>query len=150
MTRQEFIQEAALRLISVLPEQPMDYIAISAKELADQLFHDEEEPQEPEVLTGIPDKEPIGNLLREIDRIDEEICYQKREQYKECKARNKPQKNGYAERVRGVCHYDIDITYVADLINYGRSSFKKKRNIGEKCCVIIDKALENLYDIKAW
>ena len=64
MTKQEFIQEAALRVIgspSATPQAITDF----AMELADRIYG-EDEP-EPEIPYS---DEPISNLIREIDRMD--------------------------------------------------------------------------------
>jgi len=143
MTKQEFIQEAALRMTFLLPERRVSELADLARGLANSIY-DEEEP-EPELTPNPHDFDPVEKILRETERIDEE---ETRDRIEEGRA-YKIQKKGYAERLRTAFRAN-DITTLGELLNFGRSRFKKTRCIGEHSCAIIDKALDNLYNIKEW
>lgn len=149
MNKQEFIQEAALRLITALPNEPAVNIYAIAVDLAGYVYP-EDKKHEPEIITGFPADEPIDNLLKEIDRMDEESARQRNEEAKkEGRTGYHHQKGGYAEAVRRKC-IRLGFKRVSSLVNYGRASFRSERNIGEKCVDAIDKALLNLYNIKTW
>ena len=143
MTRQEFIQEAALRMTFLLPERRVSEIADLARGLANSIY-DEEEP-EPELTPNPRDFDPVEKILQEAERIDEE---ETRGRIEEGRA-YKIQKKGYVERLRTAFRIN-GITTLGELLNLGRRNFSKTRSIGELSCAIIDKALDNLYNIKEW
>ena len=141
MTKQEFIQEAALRMTFLLPERRVSEIADLARGLANSIY-DEEEP-EPELTPNPRDFDPVEKILQEVERMDEED-----DRIEEGRA-YKIQKKGFVERLRTAFRAN-DITTLGELLNFGRNRFKKTRYIGELSCAIVDKALENLYNIKGW
>lgn len=152
MTKQEFIQEAALRLIGAARYSEITYIEIAdaARCLADEIYGTDDE-QEPENHTGVPSNEPISNLIREIDRIDMEEKLRLKEEYKVKYPHwnYKPKNSGYAERVRKQCIV-LGFKYVQNLIDYSRVEFRKQHTMGEKTVGKVDKALLNLYNITVW
>lgn len=141
MTKQEFIQEAALRMTFLLPERRVSEIADFARGLANSIY-DEEEP-EPELTPNPHDFDPVEKILQEAKRIDEEETHGWTEE-------------GRAYNIQRICNRlrnalrANDITTLGELLNFGRVRFKKTRCIGELSCTIVDKALDNLYNIKAW
>lgn len=150
MTKQEFIQEAALRLLSSQLAYTMKEVTDNSRALADEIYGKDEE-QEPEILTAIPADEPITNLFFEIDRLDweERMCRVDEYKVKYPKWKFRPQKSGYAERVRKICSV-LGIKQVINLIDFGRSKFRRQQNIGEKTIEIVNEALMNLYNVKSW
>ena len=147
MTKQEFIQQAALILLQHKYGESVDYLADYVKNYADAIYElcgQQQENPNPEAMAGCAADEPIENLLREIDRLDGEELRQKREKYK-----GYFQKNGYATKVRNICeHYGF--IHVHNLIGFGRGAFKRERFVGEYCCAVVDQALKNLYNITSW
>ena len=141
MTKQEFIQEAALRMTFLLPERRVSEIADLARGLANSIY-DEEEP-EPELTPNPRDFDPVEKILQEVERMDEED-----DRIEEGRA-YKIQKKGFVERLRTAFRAN-DITTLGELLNLGRRNFSKTRSIGELSCAIIDRALDNLYNIKEW
>ena len=152
MTKDEFLQEAALRLITARPEAPMGEIADLARDLAGEFFHENESDKAKEAIKDLGvlvGDDPISVLISEIDRLDEEEKRQLTEKAKTRGWNTKYQKSGYAERVGKLCNR-LGYYYVTGFVCMGRSSFRKERQIGEKCAEIVDKALLNLYGIKSW
>lgn len=139
MTKQEFIQEAALRLINALTEYTMQEVAMYAKQLADEVYGKEKE--EPEIPYS---DEPISNLIREIDRIDEE----QKKIHNEF-SRWKYTKKGHAKIAQHACERE-NINSIAELLAFGRYHFLGIHNVGPMVVNSIDEALENLYNIKSW
>lgn len=191
MTKFEFIQEAALRLISlgasdkgfyglmpvITPQAVMEqhsigeYISGWAKEIADEVWklQGSDEPvqgskvqgssEEPEVLTGFPDTDTVQVLAKEIARLEAEQIARENEKaeksgYKGWKGRPYRQVSGADSRFLNCCNDERyiygRIDTVKDLIACGRHAFRRRRNMGEKTMDLLDKALENLYNIKAW
>ena len=157
MTKFEFIQEAALRILSACPEYPSGSIGDKAAELADEVWthEDRQEPaqeHEPEILKCFSNEEPIKDLIDEVDRLD--IVDKKRltEEYRQRYSWSRnytAQKSGYAVKLRNVCDKN-DIKTIPELLNFGRRKFAAQYCVGKKLCDAVDKALENLYDIKSW
>ena len=149
MNRQEFIQEAALRLISARPDIRMFDAWQLAESLAGYIYPEKE--QEPEILSCIPDGEGIQAVISEIDRLDAED----KKKLQEERDRDFPglyhhyQKSGYGVRVKNICTINNIVT-VKDLVDFGRAKFLAQRNMGGKCVEVIDRALMNLYNIKYW
>lgn len=148
MTKHEFIQEAALRLIGARPSEQMSEIHRLAKKLADLIYPDDEEvssdPVRPAPTVSDLSEEPIDNLLAEVISVEHE------------RVENKIQRHGCHFQVGGVNVrvYNVvrgyDICTVSGLLKNGRVWFAKQRGIGPICVELVDKALENLYGIKSW
>ena len=157
MTKNEFIQEAALRLITAWAgcSFTSENVADAAKQIADEVWKlfDEQpatggSPAEAEVLEAFPDNEPIQTLAKEIARLETLELQAKR-------AHNNTtyyQKVGLDIRFLNVCKFGCvrEIDTVKDLIDFGRHEFSRLRNIGPHTMKLVDQALENLYNIKSW
>ena len=91
MTKHEFIQEAALRLIGARPSDSMHEIHRLAKSLADLIYPDDEEvssdPVRPAPTVSDLSEEPIDNLLAEVINAEHE------------RVENKIQRHG--------CHFQV-------------------------------------------
>ena len=149
MTKFEFIQEAALRLVTAWAEFTTESVATAAKALADEVWNqsDEEQPEVPE-----PANEKVQILANEIKRIEEETIAEKNamkrnEGWKI--HRNYYQKAGADIRFLTVCHNE-NINTIGDMLNIGSQRFRNLRNMGPLTMRFVNQALENLYNIKAW
>lgn len=145
MTKQEFIQEAVLRLLSleVKPiEEVGDYVNYATR-LADAVFQEEAIVKE-EVMLQFSD--PIQKLLDEIDRIDLEEAKKKEEEYREIGWVMKVKKGGYSARLSNIFN-EHNIKTIGDLLNMGRVELSRTRNIGSICVFRVCDALRNLYGI---
>ena len=160
MTKFEFIQEAALRILSACPEYPSGSIGDKAAELADEVWTHEDRPEqeeaeeEPELLAAFPDGESIQVVAKEIARIEEEEIAEKNRQMKARGGWLCYQKAGADIRFINVCRSDYrgqkSINTVKELIDCGRHDFGRRHQMGKLTLKLVDKALENLYNIKAW
>ena len=155
MTKNEFIQEAALRLITAWGgcSFTSENVADAAKNIADEvwkLFNDEQ-PAEPQVLAMVPDNEKVQTLAKEIARIERYEVEQKNAIKKNqgWNGRNYYQISGADVRFLNVCHHE-DISTLGDMMRIGRHGFSRLRNMGPLTMELVDKAIENLYNIKSW
>jgi hypothetical protein len=143
MTKNEFIHEAAIRMAVSRPDADVMAIAARARDLANELFGVEEQEQ------VIPySNEPISNLIREIDRMDEEEKAARNEQLSPG-TRWRYNKKGHARIAQTACESE-SIETVAGLLAFGRYQFLKLYHIGPRVIASVDKALMNLYNIKTW
>lgn len=145
MTKQEFIQEAVLRLLSieVKPiEEVGDYVNYATR-LADAVFQEEEIVKEEAMLQF---SDPIQKLLDEIDRIDLEEAKKKEEEYREIGWVMKVNKKGRSARLSNIFN-EHNIKTIGDLLNMGRVELSRKRNVGSICVFRVCDALRNLYGI---
>ena len=142
MTKQEFIQEAALRMTFLLPERRVSEIADLARGLANSIYDEEE--SEPELTPNPRDFDPVEKILQEAERMGEEETRDRIGEGRDYKSQKKK-----ICRLRNAFRAN-DITTLGELIIFGREVFKKTRYIGEHSCAIVDQALENLYNIKKW
>ena len=140
MTKNEFYHAAALNLVATHPTLSMDDIAERARELTDIVFSEEQEEEKKSC-----NSDSIDTVVQEIDKMEYDILEERRMKWPNFKFN----KMGYAKRFRGVCDRN-DIHTVEQLIKYGKQNFRRAHNIGEKCMDLVCKALDNLYDIKAW
>lgn len=177
MTKFEFIQEAALRLISVgacevevhgQPGQSVEqWVSGMAAAIADEVWkHGPQEEEtalkavEPEVLTKVPDGESVNVVAKEIARLEREQIEAMNEKH-----RKEAKEYGYVHRrIYHISGLDTrflaacirtttrqrEIVTVKDLIDEGRSAVARRVNMGKKTMDLLDKALENLYNIKSW
>lgn len=157
MTKQEFIQEAALRILARDSESSMISIADYAAELAAEVWKrfgkEPEQHEEPEVLTAFAARDTVQVVAREIARLETEFIEAENAKLKEKGHSYRRQKSGADIRFLNCCSYDVgyqEINTVTDLIAYGRNNFICRRNIGRKTIKLVDKALGNLYNIKSW
>lgn len=165
MTKNEFIQEAALRIVSTWSsrtEFTIGAVAPAAKALADDVWavmDDESAPSgfpdgtEPEVLSGFPDDAKIYDVAEEIARL-EALDIEKRKADARTKGRFNCyyQKGGLDIRFLGVCKHNRvhQFETVKELISMGRHDFSSLPKIGPKTMYLLDQALDNLYNIKSW
>lgn len=166
MTKNEFIQEAALRTLSIkfgcdnkIYAEP---IAEFAKALADEVWKHLDNkaevlggsPAEQQVLAMVPDNEKVQTLAKEIARIERYDIEQKNAIKKNqgWNGRNFYHISGADVRFLNVCKFgcDREIDTVKDLIDFGRHNFSRLRNMGPLTMELVDKAIENLYNIKSW
>ena len=159
MTKFEFIQEAALRLLSACPEEPNGWIGDKAAELAEEVWTHEEKPEsaqehEPEILKCFSNEESILAVAKEIARIEEEEIAEKNKQLKARGGWGRYMKSGADIRFVNVCRSvyrgQKSINTVKELIDCGRHDFRRRYQMGKLTLNLIDKALKNLYDIKSW
>ncbi len=162
MTKFEFIQEAALRLISVSTSKNglygiiptlrpqnwsvTEWIGRMAESIADEVWKYEphiESSQKKETkcaasFADINREFSINELYDEINRQEElwmnETCHARR---------------GFAERFKYVC-YQQNIKTVAELLGIGRSNFLKYDTIGPITVTVVSRALQKLYGINVW
>lgn len=146
MTKQEFIQEAVLRLLSieVKPiEEVGDYVNYATR-LADAVFQEEKIVKE-EVMIEFSD--PIQKLLDEIDRMDLEKAKQTEEEYRATGwLFRKVKKGGYSVRLSNIFN-ERNIKTIGDLLNMGRVELSKTKNVGSICVFRVCDALRNLYGV---
>lgn len=147
MTRQEFIQEAALRLITGRPDVLMSEIAELAKTLAREIYGEE--------LT-IPKSEPditdsIDVLIDYVDKVDLAIREERIAKYEYASCG----KGGYSAALRTVLktaerQHGMKIDTVNDLIAVGSETFLMMRGVGVKMLRAVSRALRELYGITGW
>ncbi len=139
MTKQEFIIEAVLRMISNNTAASYSSLVEEATKLADELFPEKEAKND----------DTISALLKEIDRIEEE---EKRKESEKLRAEGyscSAQKGGYGVRLSKVFEKK-EIYTIEDLLKVRRTNFNRLQNVGEKSTRLVDLALQNLYGIKSW
>ena len=149
MTKQEFIQEAALRMISARPDALMCEIHDLAVSLANCVYGREETEPHSDQARPAPavsdlSKEPIDNLFTEVVKAEQERVEDKKLHWG-----GYFQAGGINVRVRNTLRA-LDVCTVGDLLKHGRIWFAKQRTIGPVCVETVDKALLNLYGIKKW
>ena len=149
MTKNEFMQEAALRILSRDSESSMISIADCAAELTEEVWNRLEGNDEQKTPTAVSSEYSIHMLAKEIARLEHEYVLKKNEELLSKGHHCSVQKAGADIRFLNVCNYEGIVT-VSDLLSCGRVSFRNKRNIGEQTLQFVDKSLESLYNIKAW
>jgi len=160
MTKLEFMQEAALRLVATRPDVDNMCIIVGwVKDLTKGIFNEEEIidadfEEEPRHILSIQDvvkDRGINELLEEIDKI-ETIDVQERN-VKQIKRTGRHdvyfQKGGYAKRIGNVFK-ENNIDTIGMLLGLNRNTFSKLYKVGKKSVGYIDKALYNLYGITNW
>ncbi len=160
MTKNEFIQEAALRLTTAWASTAASFksedVAIAAKRIADDLWKpiEEEHSEAFELLTAFPDNEPIQTVAKEIARLEKEQADKKNAGYKEKGWFCHYQKSGADVRFLNLCRDTRrghkQILTVADLLEEGCLAFNRRYGVGQTLTDYIGKALDNLYNIKTW
>ena len=141
MNKQEFIQAAALRLISARPNTPMGDIADLANALAVYIFKDEPEaPADPAKTVSDPNTDSIEILLDEVRKV--EALFVK-------ESKHRTQCSGLEIRIANALHA-ADVDTVGDMLKHGRRWLLKQRTIGPMSVKCIDNALKNLYNIENW
>ena len=150
MTRQEFIQEAALRLISARPNTPMGDIADLANALAVYIYKDEPEapsepakPAPPVSASSDFKSDSLEDLLREVDRIEAADVEERKKSGMYC------QMAGFAVRLANVLRRE-KVETVGELMALGSRGMIRKQDVGPGCISLLKRAFENLYNIKNW
>ena len=131
MTKDEFLMEATLRLITAKPQASMLEIADMGKDLTNQVFNiiAESALEDNMFWDKAIDKASISTIISQIG-----------------KNRWDP---GYRVRLTRIFK-ENNITTVGELLRFGSQDFRKVRNIGYGAISRIDEALEELYNIKSW
>ena len=146
MTKNEFIQEAALRIVCFRRDLLMSEVYDAAVNLANCVFRLESES----VVTPQNALSPISEICKELDRIDiEEKKKEKARAMDNGDRYWRGQKSGYAIKMQGVCRRE-GISTLQDLLAVGSVNFGKLFNVGYKLQEHVSIALKNLYDIDAW
>lgn len=136
MTKQEFIEEAVLRLITET-SLSCNEVVHRAKEVA-FLMYDFEAVNEDATAGKEYENESLAALFREVERLD--ILSNRNSKIK---------KRGYAKQFARVCRY-LDINTIKDLLKTGSYNLKDARSIGKANLAIVSEALYNLYGIDKW
>ena len=136
MTKQEFIEQAVLRLIT---ETYLDFdeVVHRASEVA-SLMYDDEAVSEDATAGKDYENESLAALIREVDRLD--ILNNKN---------SKVKKRGYAKTFARVCA-SWDINTIKDLLKVGSYRLKDARSMGATNLAIVSEALYSLYGIDKW
>lgn len=145
MTKQEFIQEAALRLISGRPDMKIEDIPHLAHYIASRIYTDKEEKPLRRPVSVLTDS-PIQTLLDEIARMEART---KAEYEQDMEPGRYYQRVGYAANLRKLFKAE-GISTVGDLLKRGRTGCLKIPRVGCKSIEHIDKALEKLYNVINW
>ena len=151
MTKQEFIQQAALTILNLQAYETVSTTAIAelAKGLADKVWKQFEEqdpqPEEPKEQTEYPYNEYIQTVEEKIDMLE----YDRLERLRKKNHPWKYKKSGYSARFASVCKRG-EIHTVGQLLKMGRKYFSLLNNVGPKLLELIDQALDELYNIKTW
>lgn len=150
MTKQEFIQEAALRLIGARPTESVYEIHRLAKTLADRVYEDEQEtpsePDQPAPAVSDPGNlrsASLYHLLNEIDKIEAADVEERK------KSGFYSQMAGFGVRLANVFSRE-EIETVGDLLDTGSREMLKKKDVGPGCISLLRRALKNLYNIENW
>lgn len=147
MTKNEFIQEAALRILARDSESSMISIADYAAELAYEVWKRMDKDTKPmeikEVKMAVPDMDDhrsIVALANEINRLEHERMKDKN--YRIRTART------HARFLRVCDQYNVES--VSDLLQCGRASFRYFHNVGPLTMSLVDEALRTLYGMDVW
>lgn len=136
MTKQEFIEQAVLRLITET-SLSCNEVVHRASEVA-SLMYDDEAVNEDATTGKEYENESLAALFREVERLD--ILYNKK---------SKVEKRGYAKKFARVCSvYEIET--IKELLKIGSFNLKYVQNIGSASLAIVSEALYNLYGIDKW
>jgi len=144
MTKQEFIQEAALRILGSHFACTMREVAENARRLADEIYGEQAAPSGTAGTAPDLSGEPIELLLEEVDKVEQDRVEDKIRRHG-CRF----QKGGIHVRVVKVFSA-FDIRTVGELLKRSRGWFARQLTIGPLCVETVDRALDNLYGIKEW
>ena len=131
MKREEFLMEAALRLITAKPEEKMSEIATMANDITERVFNTAHHQK---IDTGRwwseeADKAPVNAIIKHIEE--------------------KRPSGGYGVRLDRVFRLSNIVT-VGDLLRIGSRTFRKYRDVADGSICRISVALEELYNIQDW
>lgn len=136
MTKQEFIEQAVLRLITEA-SLSCNEVVKRASEVASLIYDDEKKNED---TTAGKDymNESLAALFKEVDRLD--VLSNKN---------SKVKRRGYAKTFSRVCS-SRDINTIKDLLQVGSYNLRDARNIGAANLAIVGEALYSLYGIDKW
>lgn len=130
MKKEEFMQAAALRLISAWPEQSMEAIADKAKELTERIYAKKPHDDYFKWWDDDVDVESIDKIIMQVKKTDWPT-------------------GGYAKRLMNAFK-QLNLTTVGDLLHIGRYDFQKCRDVGNGSICRLDDALKDLFGIDNW
>ena len=136
MTKQEFIEQAVLRLITE-PSLNCDEVVKRASDVASLMYDKEKENEETTAGKDFKN-ESLAALFKEVDRLD--VLSNKN---------SKVKRRGYAKTFARVCA-SWDINTIKDLLKVGSYRLKDARNMGATNLAIVSEALYSLYGIDKW
>ena len=137
MTKQEFIEQAVLRLITKSSIMSCNEMVQLARECASLIYDDGKENKDATAGKDF-ENESLAALFREVERLD--ILSNKNSKIK---------KRGYANTFSRVCA-SHEINTIKDLLKVGSYRLKDARNMGAANLAIVSEALYNLYGIDKW
>ena len=154
MTKEEFIQQATLTILATKPNLPYQNMVVGACSLSELVYGKLDEIKEnmckaQDAPANIYEKEGLGKLLLELDRIDVERRDKEKAEYLKKGWRWSVQKAGLMVKVDGACKVN-KISTIGELLGFGRLNFGRTLNIGKVVLGALDEALLNLYGINAW
>ena len=136
MTKQEFIEQAVLRLITE-PSLNCNEVVKRASEVAALMYDDDKENEDTTAGKDF-ENESLDALFKEVDRLD--VLSNKN---------SKVKRRGYAKTFARVCS-SWDINTIKDLLQVGSYKLRDARNIGAANLAIVGEALYSLYGIDKW
>ena len=136
MTKQEFIEQAVLRLITQTSLNSIEVVQ-RASECASLIYDDEKENEDATAGKDF-ENESLAALFEKVDWLD--VLNNKN---------SKVRRRGYAKMFSRVCA-SRDINTVKDLLKVGSYNLKDARSIGDANLAIVSEALYNLYGIDKW
>lgn len=136
MTKQEFIEQAVLRLITET-SLSCNEVVHRASEVA-SLMYDDEAVSEDATAGKEYENESLAALFKEVERLD--ILSNRK---------SKIEKRGYAKQFARVCRY-LEINTIKDLLKIGSYNLKDARSMGDANMAIVSEALYSLYGIDKW
>ena len=136
MTKQEFIEQAVLRLITE-PSLSCEGVVNRASEVA-ALMYDDEKENEDTMAGNDFENESLAELIRKVDWLD--VLNNKN---------SKVRRRGYAKTFARVCS-SWDINTVKDLLQVGSYNLIATRGMGAANLAIVGEALYSLYGIDKW
>jgi hypothetical protein len=154
MTKEEFIQQATLTILATKPNLPYQNMVVGACSLSELVYGKLDEIKEnmckaQDAPANIYEKEGLGKLLLELDRIDVERRDKEKADYLKNGWRWSAQKAGFMTKVNNACKVN-KITTIGELLGFGRLNFGRTLNVGKVVLAVLDEALLNLYGINAW
>ena len=136
MTKEEFIEQAVLRLITE-PSLNCNDVVKRASDVASLIYDDEKENEDTTAGKDF-ENESLAALFKEVDRLD--VLSNKN---------SKVKRRGYAKTFARVCS-SWDINTINDLLQVGSYKLRDARNIGAANLAIVGEALYSLYGIDKW
>ncbi len=146
MTKEEFIQNAALTILSTNQKSP-EFIASYAMRLAKLVYMEDDEETDKNCFVGMKGISVI-NIIQEVERIDKENTERRIREAKEHGHRGyHPKNKGYASILKKALE-SLNIATVDELMSIGRAEICRCRNVGTGCVEALSNALYNLYNIR--